>query len=778
VAEHFDGVMGRTIDESRPAWPPPIRAAAGAPNILYWVIDDTGFGQLAPFGGLIEMPTLQRLVDAGLQYTNFHTTALCSPTRSCLLTGRNHHSNHMACVTECATGFPGSDGRIPLENGFLSEMLTPHGYAAYAVGKWHLTPDEDNTMGASRERWPLGRGFERFYGFLGGETDQYEPDLVYDNHVVPPPRTAAEGYHLTEDLTDKAIEFIQDLKAVAPSKPFFLYLAYGANHAPHHVPKEWADRYKGRFDIGWDKLREVIHQRQLEMGIIPPGTELSPRDPDVPEWDALSDDQKRLYTRFMEVFAGFSTHMDDHVGRLLTFLEDLGELDNTLIVFVSDNGASAEGGPTGSVNENLFFNMAPDDLQRNLTMLDELGGPLTYNHYPWGWTWAGNTPLRRWKRETYQGGMTDPFVVSWPAGIAARGEKRRQYVHAIDLVPTVLEVLGIAPPEFIKGVPQAPIEGISFAYTFANAGAPSRHLTQYYEMFGHRAIYHDGWKAVCPWPGPSFAEAGRGFGEELTATDLARLEATGWELYHVAVDFSESHNVAAAHPDKLREMVARWWTEAGKYNVLPLDGRGQSRLAEQRPQIEAERTHYTYYPGGATIPERQAAIIKNRAHTITAHVEIPAGGAEGVLLQQGGRFGGYAFGLKNNKLHYVHNYLGVARYVISSDRVVAPGAHTLAFAFEKTGEPDIRSGKGAAGIGRLYIDGEQVGEGEIPVTVPVTYALTGGGLTCGRSEGTPVIEGYAPPFAFTGTLKRVVVDVSGAPVRDLEREGRIAMAVQ
>jgi arylsulfatase len=749
-----------------------------APNILYWVIDDTGFGQLAPFGGLIEMPTLQRLVDAGVQYTNFHTTALCSPTRSCLLTGRNHHSNHMACITEGATGYPGSDGRIPLENGFLSEMLTPHGYAAYAVGKWHLTPDEDNTMGASRERWPLGRGFERFYGFLGGETDQYEPDLVYDNHVVPPPRTAAGGYHLSEDLTDKAIEFIQDLKAVAPSKPFFLYLAYGANHAPHHVPREWADRYKGRFDMGWDKLREVIHQRQLEMGIIPPGTELSPRDPDVPEWDTLSDDEKRLYARFMEVFAGFSTHMDDHVGRLLAFLEELGELDNTLILFVSDNGASAEGGPTGSVNENLFFNMAPDDVQRNLAMLGELGGPLTYNHYPWGWTWAGNTPLRRWKRETYQGGMTDPFVVSWPARIAARGEKRRQYVHAIDLVPTVLEVLGRAPPESIKGVPQAPLEGLSFAYTLANPGAPSRHLTQYYEMFGHRAIYHDGWKAVCPWPGPSFAEAGKGWGEELTATDLARLEATGWELYHVAVDFSESHNVAAAHPDKLREMVARWWTEAGKYNVLPLDGRGQNRLAEQRPQIEAERTHYTYYPGGATIPERQAVIVKNRTHTITAHVEIPADGAEGVLLQQGGRFGGYAFGLKNNKLHYVHNYLGIARYVISSDRVVAPGAHTLAFAFEKTGEPDIRSGKGAAGIGRLYIDGEQVGEGEIPVTVPLVYALTGGGLTCGRSEGTPVIEGYAPPFAFTGTLKRVVVDVSGAPVHDLEGEGRIAMAVQ
>ena len=530
--------------------------------------------------------------------------------------------------------------------------------------------------------------------------------------------------------------------------------------------------------MGWDKLREVIHQRQLEMGIIPPGTELSPRDPDVPAWDTLSEDEKRLYARFMEVFAGFSTHMDYHVGRLLAFLEELGELDNTFILFVSDNGASAEGGPTGSVNETLFFNMAPDDLQRNLAMLGELGGPLTYNHYPWGWTWAGNTPLRRWKRETYQGGMTDPFAVSWPAGIAARGEKRRQYVHAIDVVPTVLEVLGLATPESIRGVPQAPIEGISFAYTFANAGAPSRHLTQYYEMFGHRAIYHDGWKAVCPWPGPSFAEAGRGFGEELTAPDLARLEAMGWELYHVAVDFSESHNVAAAHPDKLSEMVARWWTEAGKYNVLPLDGRGQSRFAEPRPQIEAERTHYTYYPGGAAIPERQAAMVKNRAHKITAHVEIPAGGAEGVLLQQGGRFGGYAFGLKNHRLHYVHNYLGVARYVISSDRAVAPGAHTLAFAFEKTGEPDLRSGKGAAGIGRLYIDGEQVGEGEIPVTVPMTYALTGGGLTCGRSEGTPVIEGYAPPFAFTGTLKRVVVDVSGAPVHDLESEGRIAMAVQ
>lgn len=768
-------VIGRTIDESKPCWVEPIRAREGSPNILFWVIDDTGFGQTVPYGGLVEMPNLQRLVDNGLLYTNFHTAALCSPTRSCLSTGRNHHSNHMACVTELATGYPGYDGRIPLENGFLSEMLTPHGYAAYAVGKWHMTPNEEVHMAASRERWPLGRGFERYYGFLNGETDQWEPDLVYDNHFVPVPQKKPY-YHLSEDLTDRAIEFIKDLKAVAPSKPFFLYLAYGANHAPHHVPNEWIAKYKGKFDMGWDKLREMIHKRQLEMGIIPPGTELPAHDLDVPLWDSLSVDERRLAARFMEAFAGFSSHMDHHFGRLLDFLEEIGELDNTLIMLISDNGASAEAGPHGMINENEFFNNIPSDLQRNLSRMDEIGGPMSYNHYPWGWAWAGDTPFRRWKRETYRGGVSDPFVVFWPKGIKAKGEKRSQYVHAIDLVPTVLEVLGIESPEFIKGVSQSAIEGVSFAYTFDNPSEKERHATQYYEMLGHRSIYHDGWRAVCPWPGPSFKEAGK-WGP-LMAQDLERLEASGWELYHIAEDFSESHNVASKYPDKLRDLISRWWVEAGKYNVLPIDGRPlMDRVDLTKPEIEKARNRFTYYPGGTVVPEEVAAQVINRSHSIAAEVVIPNGGAEGVIVVQGGRFGGYSFYVKNNQLHYVHNYVGMERYKVSSTRELPVGECKLTFEFEVTSDPDIPNGKGAGGKGRLYVNDEKVGEGDIPVTCPITYGV-GKGLLVGRNEGEPVTEEYEPPFEFTGTIKRVVVDASGEPFHNAELEARIAMLRQ
>ncbi len=767
MAEPSEGSIGLTIDESTPTWPEPQRTRPGAPNVLYWVIDDTGFGQLSPYGGLIQMPNLQRLVDNGLLYTNFHTTALCSPTRACLLTGRNHHSNHMGNIPEISTGYPGYDARIPFENGLLSEVLAPLGYATYALGKWHLTPQEEMHLADSREHWPLGRGFQRFYGFLPAETNQWYPDLVYDNHAVDPPKTPEEGYHLSEDLSDRAIEFLKDLRAVQPSKPFFLYLAYGANHAPHHAPKEWADKYKGTFDMGWDQYREMVHRRQLEMGILPPGTELSPRDPEVPEWASLSADQKRLYARMMEVYAGYSSHMDHQFGRVLDFLQELGELDNTLIVFVSDNGASAEGGVSGSVNEGIFFNMVPEDLQRNLAQLEELGGPRTYNHYPWGWTWAGNTPFRRWKRETYRGGISDPCVVAWPKGIAAKGEKRSQYVHAIDVVPTVLEVAEAKPPAFIKGVEQAPIEGISFAYTFAQAGAKERHMTQYYEMFAHRSIYHDGWKAVCPWP----------YNTVLTAAELQRLEREGWELSHVAEDASESHDVAAQYPDKLREMVARWWTEAGKYHVLPLDGRMQLRALDPRPQIDVPRQQYVYYPGCAGIAAEAGVRVLNSAHTIRTEVVIPGEGAEGVLLAEGSRFGGYTFFVKDSKLTYVHNYVGIAQYAVVADAPVPTGEHTFTYSFTPTGQPDFAQGKGTPGKGQLYIDGKLVGEGNIPVTTPIAFGIGGNVLSVGRDDGTSASDAYEPPFAFTGTLKRVVVDVSGQP-RPQQRveEARVAIA--
>src|SRR5512143_175947 len=469
----FSGVIGRTVDQSSPAWPQPVRAREGTPNVLFIVLDDTGFGQLGCYGSPIQTPVLDSLAANGVRYNNFHTTALCSPTRSCLITGRNHHSNAMSCVTEGSTGYPGSNGNIPFENGFLSEILLQKGYNTYAVGKWHLTPSEQHSSAGPYDRWPLGRGFERFYGFMGGDTHQYYPGLVYDNHMGEPPQMPEQGYHLTEDLVDKAISFIADAKQVAPNKPFFMYFCTAAMHAPHHVPKEWADRYSGTFDDGWEAYREKVFARQKEIGIIPADAELSRHDPDVQDWNTSSAEERKVYARMMEVFAGFLTHTDYHIGRLLDFLKTIGVFENTLIMVISDNGASAEGGPHGSVNENLFFNNVPESLEDNLKALDELGGPKYYNHYPWGWTWAGNTPFRRWKRETYRGGVSDPLIVHWPQGIKAKGELRTQYAHAIDMVPTVLELLGIEAPAKIRGVTQSPIEGASFAHALDNAQAPT-----------------------------------------------------------------------------------------------------------------------------------------------------------------------------------------------------------------------------------------------------------------------------------------------------------------
>jgi arylsulfatase len=774
----FPGKLGRTIEESSPAWPEPIRAHEGAPNVLFIILDDTGFGQLGCFGSPIRTPNLDRLAENGLRYSNMHTTALCSPTRSCILTGRNHHSNHMAGITEISTGYPGYDGVIPFENGFLSEMLLQHGYNTYCVGKWHLTPAEQISAAGPYDRWPLGRGFERYYGFLSGDTHQYYPDLVYDNHQVEPPKTPEEGYHLTEDLVDTAISFIADSKQVAPDKPFFLYFATGAQHAPHHAPKEWADRYKGAFDDGWEAYRAKVHARQLELGVIPPGTELSRHDPDVQKWDSLSADEQTLYARMMEVFAGFLEHTDHHIGRLLAFLDGLGELDNTLVMVLSDNGASSEGGPTGSVNENKFFNNVPDSLEQNLAALDELGGPKFFNHYAWGWTWAGNTPFRRWKRETYRGGVSDPFIVSWPRGVKARGEVRTQFAHAIDMVPTVLDCLGIEPPAQIRGVTQSPIEGVSFAHSFDDAAAPSQHTTQYFEMFAHRSIYHDGWRAVCPVPGPSFTEAGAFFGQmPITEAKLRELDAQGWELYHVTEDAAENHDVAGEHRDKLIEMIALWYVEAGKYNVLPLDSRGTQRFADERPQLTKARQRYTYYPGTSAVPDNAAARVLNRPHSITAEVEIPESGAEGVLIAAGGNSGGYSLFVKGGKLHYVHNYVGDEEYHVQSRDALPAGRVSLRYEFDPTGPPNPAEGKGTPGRAQLYINGSLAGQADIPVTVPLLLGL-GEGVLVGRDAGSPVSSRYAPPFEFTGTIQQVTIDISGDLITDTEAEMRAVMARQ
>lgn len=773
----FPGVIGRTVDQSRPAWPEPLRAKEGTPNVIFIVLDDTGFGQLGSYGSPIQTPNLDSLAANGLRYNNFHTTALCSPTRSAIITGRNHHSNAMSCITEGATGYPGSNGYIPFENGFLSEILLQKGYNTYAIGKWHLTPSEQGSAAGPFDRWPLGRGFERFYGFLGGDTHQYYPELVYDNHSVHPEKTPAEGYHLTEDLTDKAISFIADAKQVAPNKPFFLYFAPGTAHAPHHVPKEWADAYQGQFDDGWDAYREKVFARQKELGIIPRDAELSRHDPDVPPWDSLQAEEKRLYARMMEVFAGFLTHADHHIGRLLDFLKTINEFENTIIVVTSDNGASSEGGPTGSINENLFFNNVPESLTENLAALDGLGGPEYFNHYAWGWTWAGNTPFRRWKRETYRGGISDPLIVHWSGGIQSKGEIRQQYAHAIDLVPTVLELLNIEPPSTIKGVTQSPIEGVSFAHSLGNANVPTKHLTQYFEMMGHRSIYHDGWRAVCPWPGPSFTEAGQFFGVPISAQTLTDLDTNHWELYHVAEDFAENHNLAADNRPKLIELISTWYVEAGKYNVLPIDGRGTQRMGEERPTIADNRTSYTYYPHTQSIPSNAAVKILNRSHSITADVEIPPGGAEGVLLAHGGNDGGYSFYLKGGKLYWVHNYVARSLYQVESVESIPEGRHQLRFEFEVTGEPDIAKGKGTPGRAQLYIDGKLVGDADIPVTTPLALGL-GNGVNVGIAPGSPITPDYEPPFQFTGKIHTVVVDVTGELIKDSEAELRAILARQ
>jgi len=754
MAEPFRGVVGRHYYESTPHWSERTRARAGTPNVLVILLDDVGFAQLGCFGSDIDTPALDRLAANGLRYANFHTTALCSPTRSCVLTGRNHHANGMGRIIELATGFPGYTARIPRENGFLSEMLVPHGFAAWAVGKWHLTPEDECHVAAPRERWPLGRGFERFYGFFSGETHQFAPALVSDNHQIRPPRTIAEGYHLTEDLVDQASTLVRDLRAIDDAKPFFLYLATGACHSPHQAPPDFLERYRGRFASGWDAWRAETLARQIASGIIPAGTVLSPRAEWVPAWDDLSADERRVYERYMEAFAAFLTHTDAQIGRLVATLEDTGDLENTLIVAMSDNGASSEGGPFGSLNDLRPWNMAPRPLDEALARIDEIGGPRCHNNYPWGWTVAGNTPFRRWKREVHEGGVADPMLVHWPRGITARGEIRRQYVHAIDVVPTVLEAIGVEPPAELGGVAQRGIDGTSFAYTFADAGAPGRHETQYYEMFGCRALYHDGWKAVTY---KQIQDPRQDFDDD------------PWELYRVADDVAECNDLAAMHPEKLAELVALWWREAERNQVLPLDNRALSELVIERPPLVPPRQRYVYAADAGMVPEVVAANVKNRAHTITAEVEL-ASGDEGVLLAIGSLFGGFALYVKQRRLHWVHSFVGMAEERVVATRDLEPGARVLAFSFARDGEN--------RGRGRLLVDGAVVGEGPIEQLTPARFTITGAGLTCGYALEPAVSDDFVAPFRFSGLIRRVVVEVFGPEVRDPEGEARAAIVSQ
>ncbi|KAA0236473.1 MAG: hypothetical protein JJLCMIEE_00261 [Acidimicrobiales bacterium] len=751
----FRGVIGRYWWESEQWWPEPPRPPEGAPNVILVVLDDVGFAQLGCYGSDIDTPVIDGLAAAGLRYTNFHTTALCSPTRATLLTGRNHHSNGMGRIIELATGFPGYDTRIPRSNGFVPEVLVPHGYAAWAVGKWHLTPEEECHLGAPRRRWPLGRGFERFYGFFSGETHQFAPALISDNHQVQPPRSYEQGYHLTEDLVDRSVEFIRDLRAVDVDKPFFLYFCPGACHSPHQAPTEWLERYRGRFDKGWDAWRDEALARQTAGGLLPPDTELSPRPDWVPAWDSLPADTRQVFARYMEAFAAFLSHTDHHLGRLLASLHETGDADNTLTFVLSDNGASSEGGPVGSLNDVRAWNALPRTVEEAMGKINEIGGPRHHNNYPWGWTVAGNTPFRRWKREVHEGGVADPLVVHWPSRIADRGGLRRQYVHSIDLAPTILESIGLDAPVEIDGVEQSPIEGTSFRYTFDDAGAADRHRTQYYEMFGCRALYADGWKAVT---------------YHAIQEDTPGLDAAPWELYHVAEDVSECHDLAAENPEKLQELVERWWIEAARHNVLPLDNRPFSEFVFGRPDWRSSRRRYVYWPHQPAVPEAVAANVKGRPHRVTAEVQIGGETPEGVLASQGNVLGGWSFYVKDGCLNYAHNLSGYELHHVRSAVVVPPGAHHLSFSYEKTGDH--------GGMGRLAVDDQVVGEGAIPRFTWHRFSLTGAGLSCGYSNGLPVTDDYRAPFRFNSRIERLVIEVEGEPIIDADAEAEIAIVTQ
>ena len=780
AGEPFPGKIGRTAETSTPAWPGRPQPPAGAPNVVMIVLDDVGYGQLSAFGGLCETPNLDRLAANGLRYSNFQTTALCSPTRGCLLTGRNHHSLGLGAITELSMGYPGLNGTMGFEHGFISEVLVEQGYNTFAVGKWHLTPSQETTPAGPFNRWPIARGFEGFYGFLGGDTDQFHPDLVHDNHYVPQPSTPAEGYHLNVDLADRAISYIADAHSSAPDKPFFLWFATGTGHAPHQVESQWIEPYKGAFDSGWDEYRKIVFERQRELGLLAPGTELSERDPDVEPWDSLTEDAKRMYARQMEVYAGFITQTDFHIGRVLDAIEATGESENTLVIAVSDNGASAEGGEHGTRNEGMFFNLAPQTLEDNLEVIEEWGSENTFNHYAWGWAWAGDTPFRRWKRETYRGGITDPCIISWPAGISARGEVRHQYAHAIDMVPTLLEAIGIEAPETIRGVPQSQVQGVSLLPTFDNADAEDRHRTQYFEMFGHRSIYHEGWKAVCPYPGPSLAEGterGHPFGTFLTEAILDKLEAEDWELYDLVADPSECHNIAAEHPERLAELRALWWEEAEKYNVLPLASGDIGRLTARRPAVGGAQKVVKLNPGGAPLPFTGAPRVYNRAHAVVAQLSIPEGGAEGVLISHGNRHGGYAVFVAEGHLTYVHNYLGLRNFTVRSDQPLPSGEYEVRMEFKPTGGPNFFEGRGSPAEVRLFVDGEQVGFGELPYTVPNLFATKG--VSCGYAAFDTIDpSAYEPPFAFTGTIRALEVDLNGEAVTNPVAEIAALLAEQ
>jgi arylsulfatase len=773
MTKPFKGVIKLDVRDSKPDWTPYElkKAPAGAPNVLIVLYDDTGLASWSPFGGRINMPTLQKLADSGLMYSQWHTTALCSPSRSTFLTGRNHNVNRCASIMEATDGFPGAAGRLPAECATIGQVLQDNGYSTFWLGKNHNVPTEDTASGASKSEWPLQKGFDRFYGFIGGETNNWYPTLVEDNRYVDQPSTPEQGYHLSKDLADQALRMLRDQQSANPSKPWFMWFCPGANHAPHHSPKSYADKYRGKFDDGYEAYREWVLPRMIEKGLFPADTALTPINPmpkavadtapgdTVRPWNTLNDDEKKLFSRMAEVYAGFSEYTDAQVGRIIEYLEQTRQLENTLIFYCADNGASGEGSPNGSVNENKFFNGWPDDLAENVKYLDVLGGPDTYNHYPTGWAVAFSTPFQMFKRYSqYSGGTCDPLVIHWPNGIKARGEVRHQYHHSTDIVPTILEACRLEMPKQYRGVQQYPLNGISMHYTFDDDNAPTRKRRQYYAMLGTRGIWQDGWKAAAM---------------HAPISGVGHFDQDQWELYHVDVDRSESKNLATEQPEKLKELIAAWCEEADRNFVLPLDDRTPVELLGiQHPLAEPPRDRYVYYPNTTPVPEAVAVNIRGRSYKIIADVNITSD-AHGVIFAHGSRFGGHSLFIKDRRLYYVYNFLGIQPEQKFVSQPLDPGKHALGVAFLRE-----KSGKNGESLGRaqLFVDDQVVAEGPMRAQVGV-FTLCGDGLCVGYDSSDRVSHEYEAPFAFVdGTILGVAVDISGESYLDLAREAIAAFA--
>lgn len=732
----------------KPHWSGGPNPPAGAPNIVVVLFDDVGFSDFGCYGSPIATPAIDRLAARGLRYTGFHTTAMCSTTRAALLTGRNHHSVGVGCLANFDSGYPGYRGKIAREAGTLAEMLRGHGYRTYMAGKWHVCPLPETGPAGPVDGWPLGRGFDRFYGFMDAETDQYAPELVRDNTPIAPPGTFETGYHLTEDLTTESIRFIADHVAAKPDAPFLLWLAFGACHAPHQAPRDLILKYDALFRDGWDAQRETRLKRQIELGIVPGGTRLPPRNDWVRSWDECSADERRLFARLQAAYAGMLEHADRNIARLTSFLETAGLDENTIVLVLSDNGASQEGGPMGFVNAMGPFNFRQEPMAEKLARIEEIGGPNTHSNFPLGWAMASNTPLRRYKQNTHGGGIRDPFVIAWPKGIPARGELRHQFCHASDVAPTLLELVGVGAPETILGVTQMAMEGESFATSLTEPATPSKASAQYFEMFGHRGIVHGGWKAV------AFHPSGQPFANDR------------WELYNLENDFNEVDDLAAARPEKLEELVDLWWREAEAHQVLPLDDRFGERFAENATRNLGDRRVFTFHAGMGHLPTDICPDLRSRSYAIEAEVVIPEGGAEGVIIAHGDGTCGYAMYLEGGVL--VHDINVGTHQIWRSAAKVAPGPHRLAFRARRLGAAiDSRT------TGHLLIDGEEVATGNL--AYPFINFISWSGLDIGVSRSSAVSH-YTAPFPFTGLLKKVVVTIEPDQIADPEAAAQVVLA--